>query len=268
MLKNLVVLALLLVAHVQVMHGNPPKQYAAYRANPNVPLLAFIQASNSRETAEQTSSNQEGHDNIRSVKVVSMPEKDSFDRTALHVNGGLFIVGLAGVFVALFTWNTIRISSQRQLRAYVFPTDLYMTDGTTLNPPEPHRKDVPGVALIFRNSGQTPAYKLRTWAQIDVILLQNEGQLNIPPMHNQSSHTLGANGTSNKSLWYDRALNATEITEIANGTRGIYVHGRIDYRDAFGKDRFSTFRLVFKEKTFPPTGSSYFTYCDSGNDAN
>src|ERR1019366_7341629 len=85
-------------------------------------------------------------------------------------------------------------------------------------------------------------------------------------VHNLGN-TLGPNCTFNKWLWYDRPLAANEIADMATGVRAVYVYGRIQYRDALEKVRFTNFRLHYVGQ-FPPPQSAIFNFSEKGNDAN
>ncbi len=180
------------------------------------------------------------------------------------------IAGIAGLmaflqFAALVATVGVMIrNGRRELRAYLLPDQMLIIDGNMLDPPVPARANVPGVVLLLKNSGQTPAYHVVSWAQIDVIETRHEGTLNPPiPLHRVHSLTLGSDCSFNKSLWYARALTPDEIAEVAAGTKGVYVYGRIEYEDAFRTKRWSNFRLRYSG-AFPPLGGSFLAIARLG----
>jgi hypothetical protein len=181
------------------------------------------------------------------------------------------IAGFAAMlqFLALVVTILIMVrNGRRQLRAYVLPDVASIIDGTMLTPPQPARINIPGIGMLIKNCGQTPAYKVVSWAQIAVIPIQNENTaLAIPPIQEQFFNTLGAGSTFNKAIWFDRPLAANEIADIALGTRAVYLYGRIEYRDAFRKHRFSDFRLRYTGQ-FPPIPNAVLNFSETGNDAN
>jgi len=172
-------------------------------------------------------------------------------------------------FIALLLTIGVMIrNGHRQLRAYVLPENGGILDGTMLNPPQPARAGIPGVVLLIKNSGQTPAYEVVHWAQIEVVPVQDENRaLVVPPMQKQYSSTLGSGGMTNKALWCGRALTPGEILEVANGTRAIYLFGRIEYKDAFKKPHFTNFRLHYIGQ-FPPVPGAILYFSERGNDSN
>jgi hypothetical protein len=170
-------------------------------------------------------------------------------------------------FIALcFTIGIMIRTARRQLRAYVFPDNSGLVDGTMLTPPQPLRANVPLVYLTIRNSGQTPAYKVISSAKIDIGPIENP-QFEVPELVEMFSMNLGIGGTMIKSLVFDRPLTAEEIANIANGSLAIYVHGRVEYQDVFKKKRFTNFRLHYFGQ-FPPLQGMIFYFSTKGNDTN
>jgi hypothetical protein len=194
------------------------------------------------------------------------PESAGISPTTIGV-GTLIVYSLQ--FVALVaTWWLMMLNGRRQLRAYVTVKSGSLWEGTTLTPPQPARTNVPGAALWIENGGQTPAYKVRSWINIAVIFKrdENNGALNVPRIPEEYSNTLGPGVGFSKSIWFDRPLAANEITDIAAGARAIYVYGRVEYRDAFGKKRFTDFRLHYNGQ-FPPVPDAILFFGERGNDA-
>jgi hypothetical protein len=171
-------------------------------------------------------------------------------------------------FLALIgtVWVMV-VNGRRQLRAYVFLESSSLTDGATLEPPNDAFVNVPGCIMQFRNSGQTPAYQVVTWAAIDVIEPINQNKLIVPKLLIVGPGYLGANGTMPKMVRLPRVLTEEEIDDIRAGRREIYVYGRIEYRDAFKRKRFSNFRLHYGGQ-YPPGKGFVMFICDNGNETN
>jgi hypothetical protein len=207
--------------------------------------------------------------------------QDQQDRTANHPNGyfsrliapenvtqlGLLIAGIIGIIVAVRTLGHLRTSSERQLQAYVFPDSVGLLDGTMTTPLQPARANVPGVGMLIKNYGQTPGYRVVSWAQIAVINVANENTLVIPPIQTGFYNNLGPGANFSKAIWFDRPLTTPEIADILSGTRAIYLYGRIEYRDVFEKPRFTNFRLRYNGAFPPLTANVVFNFSESGNDA-
>jgi hypothetical protein len=171
-------------------------------------------------------------------------------------------------FIALgWTIREMRASAQRQLRAYLFLESASLVDGTQTDPPLPEFANVPGCVLLFKNSGQTPAYDVKSWAKIEVMKPEHEPQLVIPTLQTFSKSNIGCNSLMPKNLMYWRKLELNDIEEIQSGKLFIYIYGRIEYRDAFKRKRFSNFRARYAGR-YPALKGVTFSICDTGNEAN
>lgn len=158
-------------------------------------------------------------------------------------------------------------NGRRQLRAYVFPNDAVLAEGMMIEPPMPEHKDEPGVILNFRNSGQTPAYKVVSWGEIKVLLATEETTLKVPKkLERKFASNIGPNGIMPKAQWSARVLTQEEIGDLAVAKRVIYYHGRIEYVDAFKRKRWTNFRLRYAGQ-FPPPKGVTFNFCEKGNEA-
>jgi hypothetical protein len=170
-----------------------------------------------------------------------------------------FLALIATVFI------TVR-NGRRQLRAYILPHGATIIDGMMLDPPQPARANIPGIVLSFKNSGQTPAYKIASWMKIELEERINEGRMNAPKLEQRFTTNLGPGGEMPKVLWFERALVPAEIADVVSGAKAIYVYGRIEYNDIFKYRRYATFRLGYSGP-FPPPKGVVFSHCESGNDA-
>ena len=154
-----------------------------------------------------------------------------------------------------------------QLRAYVFPQDCGLYEGTLLKPPQPGRFNVPGIVINFRNAGHTPAKQVISWAKITVIEVASEDRLSVPKLEKMSPITLSPGATFPKSIWFERALTKSEIEDISANVNAIYVYGKLEYVDSFGDPRFSNFRFKYNG-VFPPLPPiGVFSHCQSGNES-
>jgi hypothetical protein len=201
------------------------------------------------------------------LPLLYLPSQDHVHGEVFDVKYGEWMLFLATMGLWWATWRLVKsaeTTAERQLRAYVFPDSVAMWDGTTLTPPQPARANVPGIVLTWKNTGQTPAGNVVSWAQIAVIDSADEDTLIVPPLQNIFANHLGAGVVNNKSLWFSRALTPSEIADVAAGAKGVYIYGRIEYSDIFKRDRFSNFRTVYTGP-FPPVSGSIFNVCQRGN---
>ena len=149
--------------------------------------------------------------------------------------GKILLACVTGGLV-LMTYLQIR-TTRAQLRAYVFPESGSLYDGMALNPPIPAKTNEPGVIFAWKNTGQTPASNVVSWDQLAVIEPINENRLTIPALRNVFASHLGAGAVGSKALWFGRALTPNEIADVVAGARYIYLYGRIEYSDIFGKKK-------------------------------
>jgi hypothetical protein len=179
----------------------------------------------------------------------------------------VIIVGGFQFFALIGTIEVMRRTAKRQLRAYVLPESSSLFEGNMLTPPRPDQTNVPGIVMLIKNSGQTPAYKVASYAQLGIFKTKDVGpQLVVPHLTGRFSNTVGANCTFNKALWFNRALTPAEITDIYNGVQAIYLWGRIEYEDIFKNRHISNFRLHYMG-LFPPPPGVAFNFGDERNEA-
>ena len=149
-----------------------------------------------------------------------------------------FLLFLATVALWLSTRSLVRdagSTSRRQLRAYLFIDDTRRTRRGDGDPWEVH--------LQIKNSGQTPAYKVRVFADYRFVDKGDADAFGFPP-------PIGGGAPSD--LGPSQPLLVTKrIPELAGqlwddfkaGRKVLYVWGRIEFVDAFGAKRWVRFRL-------------------------
>jgi hypothetical protein len=174
----------------------------------------------------------------------------------------LIVTGLLG-WVAYRQYTTTRA----QLRAYIFPEGANVYCPGTFNPPDPINKDNPYVMWAIKNSGQTPAYEVVHWGEIDAREVARESLLVTPPLTRKSVMSLPPGGHSEKRSYLGRTLSAAEISDLNLG-RAIYLHGILRYDDAFGQEHTTRYRLKYQGPWPPPVSGGSFLFCDEGNTAN
>jgi hypothetical protein len=111
------------------------------------------------------------------------------------------------------------------------------------------------VGMVFENRGQTPAFKMRNWLLMTTddnpmresvfedgkkfFERQDETESILFPGAKFKAQT----AAGMDQFGYSAVLPEEEKNRIRRGWRTMWVFGQIDYRDAFGKDRFTRFRL-------------------------
>jgi hypothetical protein len=175
-------------------------------------------------------------------------EKPPTDWWGIGVAGGTLVVLvlqlIAFVVQASRLGQTISVmkdTAERQLRAYVFPIKV----GVKL-----YIGNVPEYRVIIKNSGQTPAYKLR---HIDRFLsgeFPRKEPLPDAVSPDFSITNLGPGQKLEKSGIAQRCdgtpviFTADALEKLKDGTAAIYAFGKIDFVDAFKRNRWIKYRYM------------------------
>jgi hypothetical protein len=158
------------------------------------------------------------------------------------------VLGFATCILGIATWRlwsaTDRLvtgaedTAERQLRAYVLvqPVTLYdFAEGRRLS-----------ADFTIRNVGQTPAYRVRAVADIDIFdhpLVDYQGELILPdPNAPIPTRALQPTGDFLCGGQMDRPLTALDVMQVLAGeNRRVYLFGVVIYEDAFGEERRTKF---------------------------
>jgi hypothetical protein len=212
--------------------------------------------------SEQNSNDAEQPVTVSKLPPVSIT-KDWTDRFYWLFSGLLVVIGGLQIWLLVRQLNTInrqadiahnqevqmvqaglqteRIIAQmkdttvRQLRAYVGVSKvlLNLTDST-----------LPEGQVEVQNFGQTPAYKVRQSAIININSYPPVSPLTSTPFDAEGSISLIPPGIKQLSVVpFKQKLPAGILIGTPENT--IYVHGRITYEDAFGQERYATFRFFY-----------------------
>jgi hypothetical protein len=152
------------------------------------------------------------------------------------------ILALGTVGIAIYTWKLWKgaeTTSRAQLRAYVMVDSARVDDFGVGKTPVAH--------LVFKNSGQTPAYNLTHWCRMGVrpfplvegIPARGDTSEELPPRPLAPGASMHTSATIKGYILGDQTIQA-----MARGTGAIYVVGEIRYEDAFGEKRETDF-LIF-----------------------
>ena len=97
--------------------------------------------------------------------------------------------------------------------------------------------------MVFKNFGQTPAYKYRTLLALNHVSLPLEGE----PDHNPDgpTHTLFPSMTSGAQLGI--VLQSPTVEALFAGRLGILISAVCTFEDAFGVSRKTEVRYLLKE---------------------
>jgi hypothetical protein len=154
-----------------------------------------------------------------------------------------------------------REMGQRELRAYVTVTDVQLlafTVGERIR-----------VKVVFKNTGATPAYECTLVTRIRIARFPApETSFDYPTLaHNPAKVLIGPDAPFSQQSSPPHALTQFEHDEVSSGRCALYFWGRLNYRDAFEADRWTTFRsMTGGNRGFRDGGS--LSACDAGNDGN
>jgi hypothetical protein len=133
--------------------------------------------------------------------------------------------------------ETMRDTAMRELRAYVCMSEAMI---------EFRQERAPEVQVHIKNCGKTPAYDVEMW--IGVALGQYPGPLTLPPPPEgfRKSKSLLAPGEKPHAIVFRHSVIPEDQMPIFGTSElTMFVYGEITYRDAFGKQRITRYRLMY-----------------------
>lgn len=155
------------------------------------------------------------------------------------LNIGLLMLTVVQAVGLVWSIVASSITTRRQLRAYV----AVSTSGIIPD-------DYGGTGRLFirfKNSGQTPAYDLIPIVGNLVVPVEVAKAYPFPehpePERAATSTTLGPGCDYTIRRRYEKE----EMVAVEAGTHRFYIFGRIEYRDAFGKKRYTAFRHFWSQ---------------------
>ena len=164
------------------------------------------------------------------------------NRLQVGFNGALVVFTFCLVVVGAFqarrlrqTLEHMRESSEKELRAYV-----NLSSAKILNIEKPGQRRA---QVTIRNFGRTPAYNVTFIMGVHTRELPLRSILLVPTTLPRMAIDILA-PTRLSRLEVDVSdLSDVEERELKEHRAAIYVWGRVSYRDAFGQDRWTDFRL-------------------------
>jgi hypothetical protein len=194
------------------------------------------------------------------------PEKPSNSLTLSDKIAALAsIVALLQFFALVGTVCVLIWTAKRQLRAYVFPIEAVLK--------KLYIGEITEYRVVIKNTGQTPAYKLRhidRFAFVDFPLKEPLPEAIITSENFTRTH-LGPGGTLEKSGAAHRPdgtpvpLTDGALKKIKDGKAAIYTYGKIDFVDAFKRERWVKYRYMIGGNVgFQSDGK--LIICEQGNE--
>ncbi len=177
-------------------------------------------------------------------------------------NALLVVVTVGLIVVGFLTVDRMRITEQRELRAYV---GIVITPETVVNINVGMKPTCP---LIIKNHGQTPAHGLESAAGIVIREYPLVSPLPSPWGFSDGEGSKSALHPDQQfEFWViaEQAITPADMQALQTGdTVRAYLFGEVKYLDVFGRDRHTTYKLV---TTGRRAGHSSFVFCKEGNEA-
>ena len=153
------------------------------------------------------------------------------------------------------TVNTMKDIAERQLRAYVSVATAEIHDLTAGFTPRAH--------LVVRNSGQTPAYDL---IGISGMAMAVSWDALTPPSSEPievTATSLAAGAPTDQFISAPRPLKAGEREALIDGSKTLWVYGKMRYRDTFKVERITEYRFQVGGKA--GLSGNRMAICPEGN---
>lgn len=179
--------------------------------------------------------------------------KDHLDRNTIRLGIAAIVVALLQ-FIAIgvqawFLWRTVKVSETAakvaqesadavvsQLRAYIFAEHVKLIEFDSN----------PLVQIIFKNSGQSPAFDLDIWAIVSAAVYPLEIKPERPDGIAQASRgSIGPGAQFHIAQRAQPPLTNDDHINIVAGKAAIYIAGGITYKDAFKNNRFTNFCFMY-----------------------
>jgi hypothetical protein len=123
--------------------------------------------------------------------------------------------------------------------------------------------------VSIKNTGSTPAYDIRHYTRIAFCSRGAEGSLVIPKdISSLIPTSIGPGAVLTAENGLGRALSPAEITLLSDPLVPMLlcVYGKITYRDAFGTNRETTYRLVYAG-VYPVPPNTMLLHAEGGGRA-
>jgi hypothetical protein len=126
-----------------------------------------------------------------------------------------------------------------ELRAYVDVDKIEFIE-------TPESEGIVKVKITFRNSGQTPAFKVKSAAQVGIRDVSDEDLLSVMPLPNRAQNAarprLGRDATDVTIVECDSTASLAD--RVMNGDATILVWGFAEYEDVFDRRRKTAFQYL------------------------
>jgi hypothetical protein len=131
----------------------------------------------------------------------------------------------------------MRDTAARELRAYVCMSEAMI---------EFRQERAPEVQVHIKNCGKTPAYDVEMWIGVALGPYPGPITLSPPPEGFKKSKSLLAPGEKPHAMVFRHpVMTEQQMSILGTSQLTMFVYGDIRYRDAFGKQRITRYRLMY-----------------------
>jgi hypothetical protein len=159
----------------------------------------------------------------------------------------LSLIGLALLAGSYGAWKAARVfeqSRRQELRAYVDVDKLEFVEA-------PEREGIVKIKLVFKNSGQTPAFDQRSTTEVKVHEQEDGAEIPIMPLPDRTANSgtprLGRDAMSSSIVECKATRNIAD--RVSKGDAVILVWGWTEYVDIFDQERKTAFQYVCDAET-------------------
>jgi hypothetical protein len=193
-------------------------------------------------------------------------EHDTFERVTLAT--AIAGVILLTIYTGLTAYQAAiaKDTAERQLRAYI---SVVVEKQPDLNGSGP-----PNAIILFKNTGQTPAYSVRAHSVFSVLNGDTISDAQVKDIRDYMATLKGFESAMFPGQEFRQSAEPAKgipLTEnqkilISMGAMTLWVNGEVVYEDAFGHPHFTHFRLFMNGEE----GNRYdrLIWAEHGNDAN
>lgn len=255
MLKRLAIAALLILVYIQPLNPQAPRQPSAHPANtqtqqqPESPTLNGAMVNN-----------QVTCDICKKEDSIAQQDSDKWVIRGFWVNAGLTVITLIIAIATLLQANAAKMQAKAQMdadRAWV----LASVGG---QPEEPLTGNavkgiIPGIVWKIEIVGNTPAQILREQYRCRTVPLVNGA----PGLEEMPTYLRNQNIIKEAEVFPpghkyfmnfpleptpERMPVSTQMAEVIAGVRAFCAYGKIEYKDAFGRNGESQFCAIYRTR--------------------
>jgi hypothetical protein len=134
--------------------------------------------------------------------------------------------------------ETMRDTAIREQRAYVCLSHAKI---------EFRQERAPEIQVYMKNFGKTPAYDVRWWIHVWIAEYPLREKLPEPPSTFQTAVSIFAPGGDPHIMVtrHDPPIPEDMMSHVGTEKGTIFVYGKVIYKDAFGNNRFTNYRLTY-----------------------